>query len=554
MKLNFLPRLFRNSPLLSVPVLRRSGGVPKLFNSTFYILHSTLLLFLSSCIENDIPYPHIPQRILAIAAQGESKSAYIDSLAYEVNIYLDETTDIRNVRFSEYRVTEGAVSDPDLSQGVYDMKTPLFVTLSRFQEYFWEIKAHQEIPRYFEVEGEIGQSIVDAAACRVVVSMPEGTDLSKLQLLAVKLGPEGITTMSPDLKPGPIDLTYPLRVEVTAWDRTEIWTIYAQFTDQFVTTNSVDAWSKVVWAYGSGPADGDNGFEYRKAGDDGWTDVPKQYITNNQGSFSCYIPHLEPLTDYEVRAVSGENRGEVIAVKTQGTADIPDGDFEQWSMGGTNGNMWQPWAQGGTRFWDTGNRGSITLGVNLTTPTDYTVTGSGTAARCETMYVNLYGIGKLGAGSIFTGEYLRTDGTNGVLGFGRTWNLRPTKLKGYYRYQGKNIDYASSELSYMKGRPDTCHIYVALTDWTQPFEVRTKPADRNLFNQASPSVIAYGELTFAGEMSGYQEFEIKLDYRDTWRVPTYLQITCSASKYGDYFTGGNGSVLYVDQFSFDYDY
>ncbi len=31
-------------------------------------------------------------------------------------------------------------------------------------------------------------------------------------------------------------------------------------------------------------------------------------------------------------------------------------------------------------------------------------------------------------------------------------------------------------------------------------------------------------------------------------------ITASASKYGDYFTGGDGAVLYVDDFLFEYDY
>ena len=92
-------------------------------------------LLLPGCIKNDIPYPRIPQLILAIAAEGESKSAYIDSLSFEVDIYLDETTDIRNVRFSEYRISDEAVSDPDLREGVYDLTTPLYVTLSRFQEY-----------------------------------------------------------------------------------------------------------------------------------------------------------------------------------------------------------------------------------------------------------------------------------------------------------------------------------------------------------------------------------------------------------------------------------
>ena len=431
---------------------------------------AAVMLSLQCCIKNDIPYPRLPQMILAIAAEGESRTAYIDSLAFEVNIYLDETTDIENVRFSEYKISEGGVSDPDLLQGTYNMTTPLYVTLSRFQEYSWEIIAHQDIERYFEVSGEIGASVIDPVGHRVIVNMPEGTDLSHLTLQRVKLGPAGITTLSPDLRPGPIDLLYPMRVEVTCHGRTEIWTIYAQFTESVVNTTRVDAWSKVIWAYGSGPADADNGFEYRKVSDMDWIPVPDEFISRSQGLFSCYIPHLEPLTEYAVRTVSGTDYGNEIRVTTDATADIPDGDFEQWSQ--TSEGMWNPWDANGSRFWDTGNQGSWKMNKNLTTPSDHTPTGSGKSARCETLFVGLGGVaGKLGSGSIFSGEYLKTDGTNGVLGFGRKWNLRPTKLKGYYQYQSAEISHVSDPYTDFKGRPDTCHIYVALTDWTAPNEI-----------------------------------------------------------------------------------
>lgn len=514
----------------------------------------SLIMTFQGCIKNDIPFPKIPQLILDIKAEGESKAAYIDSISFEVNIYLDEKTDIENVRFSEYQISPEATSNPDLREGSYNLSYPLFVTLSRFQDYTWEIKAHQDIVRYFDVVGQVGESVIDPIAMRVIVQMPEGTDLSKLTLERVKLGPEGITTMDPELKPGSIDLSYPLRVNVTAHDRTQIWTIYAEFTEAIVTTTHVDPWSKIIWAYGAGPADVQNGFEFKKTSDSKWIPVPGEYITQNQGSFSCYIPHLEPLTEYAVRSVSGSNKGNEIIVRTQATADIPDGSFDQWSLGGDKGNMWCPWNKDGVRFWDTGNGGSITLGQNLTTPTDHTATGQGQAARCETRFVALFGIGKLGSGSIFTGTYIRTDGTNGVLGFGRPWNLRPTKLKGFYQYTSAEINYASEEFKSMKGQQDICHIYVAITDWTAPFEIRTNPKNRQLFDKDSPSVIGYGELEFSGKMDAYQPFEIEIIYRDTSRIPSYLQITCSASKYGDYFTGGAGSLLYVDEFSFDYDY
>lgn len=116
------------------------------------------------------------------------------------------------------------------------------------------------------------------------------------------------------------------------------------------------------------------------------------------------------------------------------------------------------------------------------------------------------------------------------------------------------IDYASAEFNHLKGVPDSCHIYVALTDWTAPYEIRTNPKNRNLFNKDADYVIAYGELISGADMDSYKPFEIVLNYKDTSKVPSYIQITCSASKYGDYFTGGNGSKLWVDQFTFDWDY
>lgn len=505
-----------------------------------------------SCIKNDLPYPRIPQMILAIAADGQTKEAYIDNIAYEVTLYLEETTDIQNVTFPQYEISEGGVSDPDLLQGTYDLSSPLFVTLNRFYDYTWEIKAVQDIQRYFQVKGAIGESVVDAAAHRVVVTMPDGTDLAHLELESVKLGPEGITTLSPALAPGPLDLSFPFRVEVTYHGRTEIWTVYAQIQDTLVRTDRVDAWSKVIWAYGSGSAGAENWFEYKKSSDADWTRVPEQYMTSKNGSFSCFIPGLEPLTEYQVRACTAEAEGEAVTVTTQATADIPNGDFEQWSK--TEKGMWNPWGENGERYWDTGNSGSMTLGVNLTTPSDHTPSGSGTAVRCESQKVALFGVGKLGAGSIFSGVYVRTDGTNGVLAFGRPWTLRPTKFKGFYQYNAKNIDeLGDAEYRYLKDRPDSCHIYVALTDWTAPYEIRTNPKNRVLFDKNASYIVGYGELVYSGQMDGYEPFEIKINYKDTSRVPSYVIITCAASKYGDFFTGGNGTVLYVDQLSFDWD-
>ncbi len=516
----------------------------------FKIFLPAFCIILAGCIKNDIPYPHIEQNITSLAAEGELKPASIDSISSTAIVYLDETVDIENVRFTKYTISEGAETDPDLLQGTYDLTSPLLVTLTRWYPYEWTVSAEQTIERYFSVDGEIGESVVDPIGHRVIVTMPEGTDLSKVKILSCKLGPRDITTYTPEIGPGVINLQKPLQVAVTCFGKTAYWTIYVQLSELVVTTERVDAWSQVIWAYGNGPADVKNGFQYREADSDEWIDVPESRIEQTQGAFSCSIPHLKPLTEYAVRAVSGKDRGNEVKVTTQGTADIPNGDFENWCQ---IGKIIFPYAEGGEQFWDTGNTGSATLGQNLTVPSDDTPTGTGKSAECTTKFVGIAGIGKLGAGSIFTGKFAKVDGTNGILDFGRPWTLRPTRLRGYYKYKTKTIDYVSSELSALRGQPDTCIIYVALTDWTAPYQIRTNPRNRNLFDANASYVIGYGAMQYSGTMDEYQSFDIPIKYKDTSKVPSYLQITCSTSKYGDYFTGGNGAVLWVDQFSFGWD-
>ena len=85
-------------------------------------------------------------------------------------------------------------------------------------------------------------------------------------------------------------------------------------------------------------------------------------------------------------------------------------------------------------------------------------------------------------------------------------------------------------------------------------KISTNPSNRQLFDENDPHVIAYGRLQYGESVPEYTPFEVEFNYRDTQRVPRYIVIVASASKYGDFFTGGDGSVLHVDEFSLDYDY
>ena len=67
-----------------------------------------------------------------------------------------------------------------------------------------------------------------------------------------------------------------------------------------------------------------------------------------------------------------------------------------------------------------------------------------------------------------------------------------------------------------------------------------------------PAVIAYGRYNLTASTDGYVPFDLPLEYRSD-RTPKYLVIVASSSSLGDYFTGGRGSTLWVDEFELVYD-
>ena len=333
----------------------------------------------------------------------------------------------------------------------------------------------------------------------------------------------------------------------------EEWEVRAYRKDKNADTKQADGWVNVAWLYGEGLEGADNGFEIREISATGWQKVDKSYITFDGAAFSARIPHLKAETEYVCRAYSGTDYGTELSFTTGKAVEIPGGLFEDWSKEdkGNNRILWKPWTEGiENGYWDTGNKGATTVGTSNTIPVLDTWNGSGKAAQLKSVYIVL----KFAAGNLFVGDYLRTDVTDGVLSFGKPFTERPTRLKGHVKYTSVAIDKTTSEFSYLKGRPDSCHIYVALGDWDEPVEIRTKKSERKLFDKNDPNIIAYAEFISGKTIPQYTELDLPLVYRSTSRVPKYLVLVCTASKYGDYFTGGDGSILWVDDFSFEYDY
>lgn len=515
-----------------------------------YIIPLFCALLLASCIQNDIPYPRIKAQILAIAVRGQVGTATIDNATQTVRIELADTVDMRRVRIESLSLTEGATSTLPADSTI-DLTHDYAITLSIYQDYTWTIQAAQNIARAFSVEGQIGAPVFDAYNHRAVTYVNKDADLSKIHITELVLGPEGITTYSPQIESiSDFSLGYQ-KVIITYHDIMEEWTLYVVPTESEVSTDGVDAWTNVAWLHGSGKEGAQNGFEIKEAAAETWERVPDDYITHDKGSFTARMIHLKANTTYVCRAVSGDLTGNEVTFTTGSVAELPNGSFDYWNLAG---KVWNPWPEGSENFWDTGNKGATTLGDSNTQPTDDTWSGTGQAAKLATKFVGIGTLGKLAAGNMYVGNYLRTDGSNGVLNFGKPFTQRPTRMKGYFKYTTVPINKTNSELTALMGQPDTCQIYIALGDWSEPVEIRTKPSDRKVFDKNDPHVIAYAEISSGESILEYTPFTLELEYRDTSRIPSYIIVVASASKYGDYFTGGDGSVLFIDDFSLEYDY
>lgn len=93
------------------------------------------------------------------------------------------------------------------------------------------------------------------------------------------------------------------------------------------------------------------------------------------------------------------------------------------------------------------------------------------------------------------------------------------------------------------------HVFVLLTDWEKPFTV--SPPESLVDFDGDSAIIGYGKVVFDKEMEGYERFQVDIVYRNE-RTPKYVAIVTSSSALGDYFTGGTGSVVYLDEFAFLY--
>ncbi len=529
--------------------------------------------FLGGCIENDLPYPVIKAVIEDIETEGLFSST-INKETMEVSILVDDTIDLRDLLVTKLQLTSGTLILPDTAACLDYINFPdsgflslqdlpstantrinftkdVTFTLRIYQDYIWKISVAHNIERKFEIKDSsgkkirVGSPIVDEHNKKILIYVNKDADLSDLRIDAMQIG-SSIATTKP-LPQSITDFREPKIFEVSAFGKTEQWEV--TITHSTGSGLTVSSWAKRAYIMGDANENTLIDIQYRKKGEEYWDKVYSDEITFQDGSFTTIIRHLVPSSIYEYEATIGSQKFSLSEFKTDTVQQLPNSGFEDWHK---PDKVWLIYKENENMFWDSGNWGSATLNKNVTNYDESTYHEGKRSAKLTSEYLVI----RFAAGNIFTGEYLETDGTNGILDFGRPFTSRPTSVKGWFKYTTSPITRVESGdpiEEAQKGMDDKAHIYVAVGDWDSPVRIRTKKSERKLFDPNDSHIIAYQELTVDKTVSSWTQFKLDLDYRSLTRTPKYIVFVATASKYGDYFTGGEGSTLWLDDIELVYE-
>ncbi len=346
-------------------------------------------------------------------------------------------------------------------------------------------------------------------------------------------------------------------------------------------TMTAGAWDRLAYLQatnvvpGTGVSTEGMKFQYREASETAvlaetdeasWTDV---VTTTEENKYTAMLSGLTAETAYEYRLVNGN--GDVISTQsfTTSAADaqtaLYNGGFELWSQNGQTVYPENESSAGNTTsFWNTSNPGTsqglgaIGGAVNPTTGiTSPVVSGTYAAKLQSTNKLSVFA-----AASLYTGKFQGLSGMSANMEFGQPFTSRPIALHGYYQYTPQKINHVDRTpdgVTITNGETmDECSIFIALAK--KSFTFNNKKEEEYIDYEGDDNIIAYGALpsgaaTNETANNGYKEFTIPLQYKESQfgETPTHIIIVCSASKYGDYMTGADNSLLYLDDFSLIYE-
>ncbi len=554
-----------------------------------------IVLLLAACdITNDFPYPIVQGQITEFEVEGQCAAdgsrdykTAIDPITRTITLYVSDTVDISNVRITKialagtsrnpdvhYAETPLIIPDADvcadmanfpqtgfdtltLKQGVrMDFTQPVRFTVRTYQDYVWTVKVARGLLRDIVVENQIGEAIIDPYLCNAIIYVKKSQRVDRLKVTKFTLeGEHSRVSPDPTLEETS-DFSSVREFEVTAaWGETKTWRVVAYNKNEAMN----NAWSN--FALLKAPFDEtvlgryDLSLQWRKEGDSEWEVMSHDSLGIDSVDYyvNAKLQHLLPGTPYEYRLCYANETDSIFDniehFVTELQLPLYNGGFEHWWE---DGKVVYPNEQG-ISFWDTSNPGGASFGGSNTTGTTELVHSGSKAAMLQSQYIVI----KFAAASMYTGSFGNLIGTSGAkLNWGVPFTARPTALKGYMQYAPVAINREGKKLpadAPAKGEMDQCGMYCALLSEAMVVD----NTDMSTFPDwdTDERVVAYGALPIeqcVHSNGQWKEVNIPLVYRNLNAKPTHLLVVFSSSKYGDYFHGGEGSTLYIDDFSFEY--
>lgn len=529
-------------------------------------------LLLSSCMEYDMALPRTLAEFTDFQVENADKVT-IDRDTRTVTIELNETADLSGVNVTSIALNENSKFATGSFPEVLDLTEPYKVTLRMYYDFDWTIVASQKVSRYVKCLNQVGDASFDVERKEAFVYVSKSQRLKNLVVNDLKFELEGSkivsTTGLVDGQQQTQTCSFPMTLDCTVkrtflvesrGERVE-WSLTAIPKDVPAQITSIAAWcwSADLMAEFDGTSTPPS-VMYKAAADSDWIEVVSDKVTVDGINVKARIEGLEQGTSYEAKLVFNGKELPVKVFKTDEPQQIPNMNFDAWWQ---DGKVWYPYAQDAApadKAWDSANKGAAQYIGSSTLPEyeDLPEAGKREGAAAVKM-VSKWAMVKFAAGNLYTGKFNHLVGIEGAnLDWGVPFTAKPKALKGWYKYEPQlitrqnNTQIAGKEM-------DKCQLQVLLIQTDSPYIVQPMnglngPTYKGvaLDLATEPTVIARFIHNMDGTGGEWKQFELPLEYRD-YRQPTYVIVTAASSYLGDFFTGGEGSTMLIDEFEFVYE-
>ncbi len=513
-----------------------------------------VLLFIGGCIKNDIPYPIVLGQFLSFEVENQIDESIINPYDQTIWIELDELADPANVKVSDYTITENATIDP-MVEAIINLTDSLIYTITTYQDYIWTIKANQSIERYFKLEHQVGNQIIDAKALTAKAFIAHGNDLTNVTIIDLKLGPpDAIYTPDPEsIK----DFTNEVTIKVSYRDIEEIWTLSVEHGDgipgqddadilELELAEQVTGSKTIITSY---TVNSIEGFIDINVDTDNLYSLTISDLEISEGASSeLSINDIIDLSSpRNIVVTAGSGKTKVWSIRAHPAIELKNRFFADWHQ---DGKVWNPYLISDPRYWCTGNEGVVTLSDSNTTP----IEGENQGARLETISLGALGAiagTPIAAGNIFIGDF-KTNISNPAqsVKFGRPFTGRPKQLNCTFGYTPVVNELTADDVPMEKGDMDIGHIWIKVLHVSE----ETGEFDPDTHLPENAVIIGEGEYIIEGDHAAGSQQNIQIDYivEHIDKTPTHLAIVATSSFYGEFFVGGVGSLLTVDEFELSY--